>query len=91
MYGKTIKIMDAKLTLRLNQAIIEKGKAYAKEYNTSLSRLLEAYIESLTKTDDTSIEPLTPLVESLYGVASLPEGFNEKEAYYDYLLKKHSI
>jgi len=33
---------------------------------------------------------LTPLVESLYGIASVPPGFDEKEAYFDFLMEKNS-
>lgn len=34
----------AKLTLRLDESIIRKGKEYAKRKNTSLSKLFENYI-----------------------------------------------
>jgi len=40
--------MDKKLTLSLNQKIIEKAKQYAKTNSTSLSRLIESYLNSLT-------------------------------------------
>ena len=43
--------MDKKLTLSLNQNIIKKAKAYAKLHNTSLSKMIEAYFDSLTKED----------------------------------------
>ncbi|WP_371068089.1 DUF6364 family protein, partial [Salmonella enterica] len=35
--------MDTKLTLRLNADIIKHAKTYAKEKNTSLSKLIESY------------------------------------------------
>ena len=82
--------MDKKLTLSLNQRVIEKAKNYAKQHRTSLSRLIEAYFESLTsqQKDITDIET-TPLVESLLGVIQLPEDFNYKEARTMYLNEKH--
>ena len=40
--------MDTKLTLKLNQEIIEKAKIYASEKKLSLSRLIENYLNSLT-------------------------------------------
>ena len=36
--------MDTKLTLKLNQEIIEKAKNYAAEKKLSLSRLIENYL-----------------------------------------------
>ena len=35
--------MDKKLTLSLNQRVIEKAKKYAKLHSTSLSRMIETY------------------------------------------------
>lgn len=82
--------MDKKLTLSLNQQVIEKAKNYAKEHRTSLSRMIEAYFESLTsqQKDIPEIET-TPLVESLSGVIQLPEDFDYKEARKKYINEKH--
>ena len=43
--------MDTKLTLKLNQEIIEKAKHYASEKKLSLSRLVENYLNALTSSD----------------------------------------
>jgi hypothetical protein len=83
--------MNAKLTLKLDSQVIERAKEYAQSYNTSLSKLIEAYLDNLTQRQARdSRPPLTPLVESLYGIASVPPGFNEKEAYFDHLTEKNS-
>ena len=82
--------MDKKLTLSLNQRVIEKAKNYAKQHGTSLSRMIEAYFESLTsQQNDTTEFETTPLVESLSGVIQLPESFDYKEARTKYLNEKH--
>ncbi len=80
--------MDKKLTLSLNQEVIEKAKLYAFSNNVSLSKLIEAYLSSLTnaKGGDTKI---TPLVKNLSGVIDLPEDFDERDAYSDYLTDKY--
>jgi hypothetical protein len=80
--------MDKKLTLSLEQTIIKRAKSYAQSNNTSLSKLIEAYLQSLTdlKKEKAGI---TPLVESLSGVINLPEDFVEKRAYADYLMEKY--
>ena len=81
--------MDRKLTLSLNPTVIEKAKGYAKSNNISLSKLIESYLNSLTTERDHEGSKITPLVESLGGVINVPEDFNEKEAYSDYLIKKY--
>ena len=40
--------MDTKLTLKLEQDIIEKAKDYAKLRKTSLSKLIENYLQRIT-------------------------------------------
>lgn len=80
--------MDKKLTLSLNQSIIEKAKVYAKSNNISLSKLIESYLASLTKSDSNKNE-ITPLVKSLSGVIDLPSEFDEKEMYSTYLNGKY--
>lgn len=40
--------MDSKLTLKLNENIIERAKKYASIKQISLSRLIETYLDSLT-------------------------------------------
>jgi hypothetical protein len=80
--------MDKKLTLSLNQSIIESAKNYAKSNNISLSKLIESYLATLTRKSNKKPE-ITPLVKSLSGVIEIPSDFNEKEAYSEYLMEKY--
>ncbi len=80
--------MDKKLTLSLNQSVIEKAKNYAKSNNISLSKLIESYLSTLTKMSKKEAE-ITPLVKSLSGVIEIPSDFNEKEGYSEYLMEKY--
>ncbi len=80
--------MDKKLTLRLNQTIIEEAKIYAKSNNISLSKLIESYLSTLTKKTKSKSE-ITPLVKSLSGVIQLPSDFDEKVSYSEYLMEKY--
>ena len=80
--------MDAKLTLSLNKAIIDKAKEYAKANKISLSRLIEHYLASLVERNENKGE-ITPFVESLGGVMELPEDYNLKDDYADFLIKKY--
>ena len=81
--------MDKKLTLSLNQKVIEQAKIYAKRNGTSLSKMIESYFQSITNSeqDETEIE-ITPLVESLCGVGELHDGFDFKNSRIMYLESK---
>ena len=80
--------MDAKLTLKLNESVIEQAKQYAKEHNISLSRMIENYLQTVTIKKKSQIE-ISPLVESLTGVIALEKTDNKKD-YTDFLSKKYS-
>ncbi|WP_208427199.1 MULTISPECIES: DUF6364 family protein [Salinibacter] len=43
--------MSKKLTLRLDEDVIERAKAYAADRDTSVSRLVEAYFAAVTETN----------------------------------------
>jgi hypothetical protein len=57
--------METKLTLKLEKKIIEKGKAFARKKKTSLSKLIENYLEKVT--EDPIGQEISPLVKSLSG------------------------
>jgi hypothetical protein len=80
--------MDRKLTLKFDQSIIERAKHYAKEHRTSLSKLIENYLLNITQDSNTDGK-ITPLVKSLSGIIKLPEGFDTKEGYQDFLTDKY--
>lgn len=82
--------METKLTLRLNDNVIERAKIYAKSQKISLSKMIESYLDSLTRERDRDSKiTITPLVESLSGVISLPSDFDYKKEYADYLTEKY--
>ena len=82
--------METKLTLRLDDSVIKKAKKYASQRKISLSKMIETYLDSLTREKDKDKKTtITPLVESLIGVIKLPENYDYKKEYTDYLLKKY--
>ncbi len=82
--------METKLTLRLNDHVIKRAKIYAKKQRTSLSKMIESYLDSLTKEKSTEQETeITPLIESLSGVIDLPKDFDYKKEYRDYIIEKY--
>ncbi len=79
--------MDTKLTLRLKKKTIERGKTFAKKRKTSLSKMIENYLDKIT-TVSVDEEAITPLVKSLSGVLkNVPIGY--KNEYADFLGKKY--
>ncbi len=81
--------MNAKLTLKLDNKVIDRAKKYAKKRNTSLSKMIESYLDSVTREDSSGIE-ITPLVENLSGVIKLPADYDHRKDYTDYLDQKYS-
>jgi hypothetical protein len=82
--------METKLTLRLNESVIERAKNYARNHKISLSKMIEAYLDSITRQKETGKNiSITPLVESLSGVIDLSSEFDYRKDYRDYLEKKY--
>lgn len=86
--------MNTKLTLTIEQSVIEKAKKYAKEKERSLSDLIENYLKALT-TDSDQFElgkkdiELTPIVKSLIGSFSAPKNNDYKKDLADRLSDKY--
>ena len=84
------KDMETKLTLRLNDRVIERAKKYARKQKISLSKMIESYLDGLTKEKNTEQETeITPLIKSLSGVIDLPADFDYKKEYRDYITEKY--
>ena len=72
--------MNTKLTLTIEQSVIEKAKRYAKQKERSLSDLIENYLKAITKDSDSEVVVKeTPIVQSLKGSFQLPENFDYKD------------
>ncbi|CAA0171878.1 conserved hypothetical protein [Tenacibaculum maritimum] len=81
--------MDTKLTLKLNQRIIEKAKEYASSKKVSLSRIVEAYLQSLTSENNTSEFEISPFVKSISTGIEIPTNLDYKKEYSDCLIEKY--
>lgn len=80
--------METKLTLRLNKRIIDRAKNYAHTHNISLSKLIESYLDFLTK-QKAATRDISPLVKSLSGVIQMDENFDYQNDYSNYLSEKY--
>lgn len=81
--------MTAKLTLSLDEKVIEKAKIYAKERRVSLSFLVEQYFQKLASEYPTEPGLETSIVEELSGIVSISPDEDYRKNYADYLSKKH--
>lgn len=81
--------MTTKLTLTIDQNVIEKAKKYARKRERSLSALIENYLKALVEEDKQTIDELPPTVKSLKGAFQMPENFDYKKELTDILSKKH--
>ncbi|WP_236974169.1 DUF6364 family protein [Membranihabitans maritimus] len=81
--------MDKKLTLKLNQKVIERAKEYASDKKMSLSRIVEAYLQSLVSEKDTSDFEISPFVKSISTGTKIPTDLDYKGEYSDYLMQKY--
>ncbi|MCL2834003.1 MAG: DUF6364 family protein [Treponema sp.] len=61
--------METKLTLKLDQEVINSAKKYAEKNHKSLSRLVEDFFKNLVY-ENISYKKYPPLVENLSGVIS---------------------
>ncbi len=72
--------MNTKLTLTIEQEIIEQAKIYAKEKNRSLSDIIENFLKILTKEDKKQgNDNLSPITKSLKGTFKAPKNIDYKK------------
>ncbi len=82
--------MNTKLTLTIEQEVIERAKKYAKEKNRSLSDIIENYLKMLTRSEQKQkIEKLNPIVNSLKGSFKIPENMDYKKELRNRLEEKY--
>ena len=80
--------MTTKLTLTIEDTVIKRAKAYAKQNNVSVSSLVETYLKNLTAGNESNIE-LSGVVAELAGVLKGVNVDNWQEDYAEHLSKKY--
>lgn len=83
--------MQTKLTLRMDEVLIERAKSYSQRTGKSVSQLFADYIKLLPEMEGEAREgrasPLTPIVRSMKG--ALRGARIDEEDYRRYLVEKH--
>ena len=83
--------MNSKLTLSINQVVIEEAKRYAKSSGKSLSNIVEEYLKSIALKEEINKKKSSlKIVRELKGSVKLPKDFTSyKEILEDALLEKY--
>ena len=81
--------MNTKLTLTIEQTVIEKAKKYANDKGRSLSDIVENYLKAITNEDNNESIHLTPIVKSLKGTFKAPKNIDYKKELSKRLLEKY--
>ena len=79
--------MASKLTLRMDEELIEKAKQYAARTGTSVSRLVARYFSLLDGDDPENVLKTAPLTRRLFGL--LKDTGVEPEDYRAHLEEKY--
>lgn len=79
--------MNKKLTLSLNESVIERAKIYADQTGKSLSGLVENFFQSLTEESHPS--EISDRISRISGKIEIPADFDYKEELRKNLEAKH--
>ena len=83
--------MYAKLTLNIDQNVIENAKKYAKNQKRSVSKLVEEYLSSISLSADKKVEynTLGLITKELVGIIKVNKHIDYKEFLTDALMDKY--
>lgn len=80
-------VMQTKLTLRVDDAVVRKAKRIALKQGTSVSRIFSDYISEVD--DNQEFKEIGPITKSMIGVLAGIDHGNDKEEYRDHLEEKY--
>ncbi len=80
--------MTTKLTLTIEEKVIDSAKKYAQKKGKSLSHLVENYLKSISANSEEPNENIAPKVSKLMGVLKLPDDFDYKKEVSKAIAKK---
>jgi hypothetical protein len=86
---KNTSAMKSKLTLTIEQTIIEKAKKLVKQEDRSLSNIVENYLIVIKKEDTSENITLTPIIKSLESTSKAAISFDYKKELTKRLTRKY--
>jgi hypothetical protein len=85
------KKMNTKLTLNIEQELIETAKKYAKDRRQSLSSLVQNFFKILDIENSEQDEiKISPELKELSGIIKLDNDYDYKEDYKNHIIEKYS-
>lgn len=79
--------MPVKLTLSVEEKVVDAAKTYARKQGKSLSRLVENYLKSISG-NEMPEKSFSPQILKLMGSIKLPDGFDYKKELVKAIAKK---
>jgi hypothetical protein len=80
--------MTTKLTLTIDDQVIDSAKEYARKKGESLSGIVENYLKSITARQEPNLA-ISDKVKKMMGVISLPDDFDYKKELGDAISRKY--
>lgn len=71
--------MHTKLTLTVEEKIIDRAKQYAQKTGRSLSDLVESYLDNITSAKSEPVNELPDDIKKLFGSVKIPLELNHKK------------
>ena len=90
IFATNTYVMQTKLTLTIEQSIIEQAKLYAKDKGRSLSELIENYLKVVLDDSQQDVN-LSPSIKKLKGAVQLPKNFDYKKELTEILSAKYNV
>lgn len=84
--------MNTKLTLSIDDDIIQQAKLYAKSRKQSVSKLVEEYLYSISQKSDAKMkneEAYAPIVSELLGMIKTDSNIDYKKVLEESLMEKY--
>lgn len=84
---------NTKLTLSMEPEVVYRAKQYAKKRHISLSKLIQDYLDQLSKYKPDPDNEIDSDILELTGIlkGKIPDDFDLNEARYQYLKSKHGL
>lgn len=87
----------AKLTLNIEPDTIETAKKFAKQRHTSISKMVQSYLNGISQEDENKTKAVKNIAEEVIALTgilkdvNLPEDYDYRQAYREHLEKKHGL
>lgn len=83
--------MTTKLTLSVDQKLIDEAKVYAKNHGTSISKMVEGYLKEILKSNNADSQSKASIIDSLSGIIKVDDDFDFDKVRLEILKEKYGL